>query len=80
MATTVKKLLTVVAIKFNSHIDQHYVKTKVFTTVNDIEAKYLTQPSADFTPSPQSPSAHFIPSSQLPLTQHNTNDNYHKLL
>lgn len=65
MAATVKNF---------SPIDQHYIKTKIFTIVNDMEGKYLMQSSAHFTPSVQPPApftpflqqspAHFTPSPQ----------------
>lgn len=41
MATTVKK---------NSPLDQHAVKTRVFTLISKIEEKYLTGPSSTFLP------------------------------
>lgn len=40
MATTVKTF---------SSMDQRYVKTKIFATVNDMEAKYVLQPPTYFT-------------------------------
>lgn len=55
MATTVKNF---------SPIDQHYVKSKVFAIVNDIESKYLMQSPQYLTSSPQQALAHFTSSSQ----------------
>lgn len=71
MATTVKNF---------SPTDQHYVKTKIFSIVNDIESKYLMQPPVNaassqqfpilYTPSPQQSPA-YVSSPQLSLP-HNT--------
>lgn len=56
--------LMAASVKNFSPVDQHYVKSKVFAIVNDIEAKYLMQPPTYFTSSPQQSPTNFMPSSQ----------------